>query len=140
MGYTIGKWTPATLNTLRFINEAERKNEKIKLKNFPSRTYINWLYPLKEAGYVKNGDGFSLTTEGKKLLEELEDNPPKDKRGRRRTMVSNRHKERTNNKNINKDQLYRVTVGGKELGVDVLLNEEQAHEVIGFLLKIKKEK
>ena len=83
MPYTVGNWTKSVLKTLKFIDEQMKIGKKLKIKEFPSGTLRNWIYPLKNAGYITE-DGFELTTKGKELLQQLLANPPSDRRGKKR--------------------------------------------------------
>lgn|SRR3989338_268910 len=135
MVYNIGKWTPSTYKTLKFIYEAQSRGEKIrKLKDFPSGTMRNWFYPLKEAGYISNGDGYSLTEKGIELMKTFQENPPRDKRGIKRVIKTYP----VNQKDDEKDKLCKVTIQSRELVFETLVNHDQAQQIINHIMSFKK--
>ncbi len=141
MVYNIGKWTPSTYKTLKFIYEAQSQGEKIrKLKDFPSGTMRNWFYPLKEAGYISNGDGYSLTEKGIELMKTLQETPPIDKRGRKRNQKLDRNTKISPPKEQKKDEetVYRVLVEGKNRHFEHIISAEESSKIIQFILTLKK--
>lgn len=144
--YDIGNWTTSTLKTLRFIKEQNDINKLPKLKDLPSGTYRNWVYPLKNGGYLQNGKGFSLTLKGLELLEQLTKNPPKDRRGRRsgykkRTSKLSRQEVNTEEKTqIPKNNIYEVSVKGSEMVFQALVTEQEAKDIIKSIQDIKGKK
>ena len=138
MPYNIGQWTKSTLQTLIFIKEHSKSGRNPKMHNLPSGTYRNWAYVLSKGGYLLNEDGYRLTEKGIELLQQLENNPPTDRRGRKRIMEhteeesQTRKKSKTNTKPI----MYRVTVAGRDLAFDSLVPHDKALEIIQRISEI----
>lgn len=132
--------------TLEFIKAQNDNNKRPKLKDLPSGTYRNWVYPLKNGYYLENGNGFCLTSEGIKLLEELRKNPPKDRRGRRRgykkrTSKLSRQEVNTEEKTQTpKNNIYEVSVKGSDMVFQALVTEQEAKEIIKLIQDIKGKK
>ena len=141
MAYEINHWTKATLELLEFLEEKEHKGEKVTMKDFPSRTLINWFYPLRKGGYIED-TGTNLTPIGKELLQNLRANKPFGRRGRRaRTRIKitekNTKKEQRSDI-IHNPQPSRVLVQGENQHYERLITREEADSIIEFILKLKK--
>ena len=71
MPYKIGHWTNSAIETLEYLKLENDKDSSPKLKDLPKATFKNWIYPLKDGGYLINGNGFRLTEKGVSLLNSL---------------------------------------------------------------------
>lgn len=135
MAYELNHWTKATLEVLEFLDGKERSGEKVTTKDFPSRTLINWFYPLRKGGYIEE-KGTNLTKMGRELLEQLKVNKPSGRRGRRTKLIEKRkNKEQKNN--IHTSQPSRVLVQGENQHYERLITREEADLIIEFILKLK---
>jgi len=123
--YSVGNWTQGALKTLQFINNENLKGKNPKIKDFPSGTYINWVYVLKKGGYVQNGDGFALIEQGKALLKELELNPPQRKGGKRPKPLKIERAETQK-----ADEQYRIIIQGKDLAFEKITDKKTAKEIM----------
>lgn len=145
MAYAVGIWTPSTLKTLLYLKEKNDIGQKLKLQNIPSGTIKNWLYALKQGGYVVDSDGYKLNERGVALLEELKKNPPLDRRGRKRGIRRNhpkliRKSEEQGTIPEEGMELYEVIVRGKDLAYHSLINEGQANDIVKSISEIKRKK
>lgn len=137
MAYEINHWTKATLELLEFLEGKERTNEKVTMKDFPSRTLINWFYPLRKGGYIEE-EGSKLTKIGRELLEQLRANRPLGRRGRRTKLNERVQHKQQPEENNNRTQPSRVLVQGENQHYERLISREEADAIIEFILKLKK--
>lgn len=140
MSYKVGNWTKSTSQTLTFIKERSDTGKNPKLHNFPSGTYRNWVYPLVNGGYVINEDGYKLTDKGLELLKQLIENPPSDRRGKKRIIEQVEVEEETpkrKKKQNAKPPMYRITLGGRDLAFDTVVTHEEAMKIIKEISQIK---
>ncbi len=146
MAYKIGEWTKSALQTLIFIRDRNTAGVKPRFGDFPSGTFRNWLYPLKNAGYLSvENNGFFLTEKGTALLNQLIHNPPTDRRGRKKieedsTVEEKSGTKKNRRKNEVREQLYRVTIGSRDFAFDTLVSHKEAMEIIKKISEIKKDK
>lgn len=140
MVYNIGQWTKSTFETLIFIKERSDTGKNPKMHNFPSGTYRNWVYVLNKNGYLINEDGYKLTEKGIQLLQQLKDNPPADRRGRRRIIeqAEEESQPRKRRKVNTKPTMYRVTVAGHDLAFDSLVTHDKAVDIIQKISEVIK--
>lgn len=122
MGYTIGNWTPSTLNTLEWLSQCNAEGKRPHWSQVKSGTYKNWLAVLRKEGYVDYSDGFRLLEKGKQLLLSLNKMPPPD----RRKTTTHPSAEKWSNKKI--PQGGWITIRGSTLQFQSTLssNEEVA--------------
>lgn len=132
--YKIGHWTKSTLDTLEFVEKKELEGIFPRAKDFSNRTMINWIYILKDGGYVNNGNGFHLSDSGKELLKELRENKGTlDRRGRKSKKKRERRHEiiqtPSKNNNFNTQRTIEILqqlkdlkneVGGKEKLINLI--------------------
>ena len=128
MPYKIGHWTNSVTETLEYLKLENDKGNSPKLKDLPRATFKNWIYPLKDSGYVINGDGFRLTEKGISLLNSLKQNPP------------TRKKIKNNEIDIKISSNYQINIKGYNLNMEISLNNPQTMEVIKLISELQKEK
>jgi len=137
MPYKIGKWTASTVEVLKFIDDKNKVSINPRLKDLQSGTFRNWIYPLKEAGYVEDKDGFILTERGKSLLANLIANPPVSRRGK---IKGNKRSNQTNVSATDGAPLYEINIRGTDMVYQALVDSELANEIIAVISNLRKQK
>lgn len=137
MPYKIGKWTTSTIDVLKFIDDKNKVNINPRAKDLPSGTYRNWVYPLKDAGYVEDKEGFVLTERGKSLLANLIANPPVSRRGR---IKGNKRSTQINVQATGGTPLFEVSIQGTDTVYHALVDSELANEIIATISNLRKKK